>query len=316
MTLILLLLLSLNVQAQNYPTIDEELDKIESIIKEVETEEDDLDSLEKDTINENNAEELADNDNLDSLEQDIAEEEYEEVAGGEIQDVEPEDRYIEKKPEKRVLTESNKVEPNRVRRINSKWGAFGVDSLKVEVDDPSDMSGVYHYGYLVEEEDKSGEPGRFVVSFMGEAASFDSSKSKAGLSIELGYQIPFRLIQFLAATTFGFRKDPVSESTNYPIGLKAALRLRVLSWLYPFGEAGVEFIKISDAGSFKYPFTMFGGGLMFRLGKLDKKAEFSSYRNWGLSRTLLIFSYNMLKSPDTIVQADANLIRFGISIEL
>jgi hypothetical protein len=172
---------------------------------------------------------------------------------------------------------------------------------KEKIDGP-----LYHYAYAPDEsmDDNSkpdkfshaGHPGVFFLSFLGQGVLYkDSNKGVPGFGIEAGLQFNlFKYLSLVGAMNVAYRKGFVSGDKLYPFGALGQVRLRVLPWLYPFFEAGVECVKVSRSG-WQTPAKVLGGGLMIRMGYADKKAEYNLYKTVHITRTMLILAFDHTK---------------------
>ena len=187
---------------------------------------------------------------------------------------------------------------------------------------------IYHYSYVPDESldgdpsshdqfSKAGHPGLFFMSFIGQGIFYkDYNRGVPGFEFDAGFQ--FNLFKYLSlATAFNaaYRRGFVSGDKFYPFGVLGQVRVRVLPWLYPFFEGGIECIKIARSG-WQPPAKIFGGGLMIRMGYADKKAEYNLYKTVHITRTMLILSFDRTTvSGDPDMMPGAYIFKAGMSLE-
>ena len=187
---------------------------------------------------------------------------------------------------------------------------------------------VYQYAYSPKDdkpvnytkedgERNAGDPGNFVASIYGEFINYVSgSKSKGGISLDLGPQFNFSKYLSLALTaSIGTREGNEEHNNLYPLGLRVMPKVRVLSWLFPFLEGGVETAKVAKGG-WESPFWIFGGGLMFNIGSIDRRSEYNLYKATSIRRTFFVFAVDKISAPViTSATPDSYIIRIGMSLE-
>lgn len=189
---------------------------------------------------------------------------------------------------------------------------------------------VYEYAYYPKESEdesynyskaegnvKAGQPGDFIFSIYGELLNYKSgSSSKGGGGVELGVQFNlFKYMSLALTSSIGAREGNEHKNNLYPLGLRLAPRFRILPWLFMYVDAGAEIAKVAK-GDWEHPFWVFGGGLMFNMGSMDKKAEYNFNKASSVRRTLLIVGLEKIASPNvTTATPDAIALRMGLSLE-
>jgi len=186
---------------------------------------------------------------------------------------------------------------------------------------------IYHYAYVPDEQGDdaydfevgtmAGHRGNFILSFIGEGVVYKGyNVGKPGFEAELGWQFNlFKYLSLLTSVGGGFRKGNTSGKNLLPLGAKAALRFRLLPWLFPYAEGGVECIKVTHAG-WEPPSKVFGGGLLIRIGYADRKAEYNLYKLVNITRTMLILGFDYVKTPHHSVEVpNMYLFKGGLSFE-
>ena len=195
---------------------------------------------------------------------------------------------------------------------------------KVETTDES----MYHYAYIPDDSlddngptqdkfSKAGHPGLFFVSFIGQGVFYkDYNKGVPGFEVESGFQLRlFKYLSLVGALNSAYRRGFVTGDKFYSFGALGQIRVRTLSWLYPFFEGGIECIKIARLG-WQPPAQVLGGGLMIRMGSADRKAEYNLYKLVGVTRTMLILSFDHVKTSHNFdVVPSAYLFKGGLSFE-
>ena len=194
-----------------------------------------------------------------------------------------------------------------------------------KVEDPNNPE--YHYLYVPDEKDDgvpnyedetmAGHRGNLVFSFMGEGVVYKgSNRGRPGFDAEVGWQIKmFKYLSLFPSINAGYRKGNVVGKNLAPVGAKAALRFRLLPWLFPYGEGGIECLKVTSAG-WEPASKIFGGGILIRIGYVDRKAEYHLYKLVGITRTMLILGFDYLKTPHNSAEVpDAYLFKGGLSFE-
>ena len=207
--------------------------------------------------------------------------------------------------------------------------APAVTPAKAKAADPDrlDSEGIYHYAYVPDESSghetdytkgsQAGRRGSFVISFLGECVFYkDYNKGTPGFGIEAGWQFnPFKYMSILADMNFAYRRGYVAGDKFYPLGFKGGLRFRVLPWLFPFAETGVELIKIPRTG-WEPPIMVFGGGLLIRMGAADKRAEYDMYKTAFIKRIMLVLAVDYLRvTHDLDIVPRAYVFKIGMSFE-
>ena len=188
--------------------------------------------------------------------------------------------------------------------------------------------GVYHFAYMPplntegfnDEGVYDGKLGHFVFNIYGDYTLYYKAfqnRNTWGADVQLGGQFdinPFALAILMDASVRGANTKGVKL---YGIGPRLRASYRVNSWIYPFLEGGVEFAKLENKSKWVYPYTVIGGGVMFRFGKIDRKSEVSLHKDFGVSQMLFVIAGEILTSPELNVDTpDCALIKAGLAIEL
>ncbi|MBN1114274.1 MAG: hypothetical protein JXA66_02945 [Oligoflexia bacterium] len=249
---------------------------------------------------------------LDEVENEVVEGKEAVPQAGQPLPLKPHDEQPSQPPEQ-VRTEPPALQPVQRPAAPAKkeWGAFGADSIKVKVEDASENGDIIDYGYIGKIDDGYLENGSWIFALNGLYAEYGSTGS-SGMCFDFGWQYNIRFVSVALLTGIGYRRN--SNFELYPWNIWIEPRFRVLSWLGLYGILGVEFTRISG-GDFVYPFTMFGGGILLRMGSIDRKAEFSMYKRWGIHRTYLAVSCNTLKYSGTSSLSGGYLVKIGLSFE-
>jgi len=214
------------------------------------------------------------------------------------------------------------VEPTQVTTATPQTSLPVVSSSK-----KGDVYGYAYYPKDAEDESynyskaegnvKAGQPGDFIFSIYGELLNYKSgSSNKGGGGVELGVQFNIWKYMSLALTgSIGAREGNEHKNNLYPLGLRLAPRFRILPWLFMYVDGGAEITKVAK-GDWEHPFWVFGGGLMFNLGSMDKKAEYNFNKASSVRRTLLIVGLEKIESPNvTTATPHAMALRMGLSLE-
>lgn len=187
---------------------------------------------------------------------------------------------------------------------------------------------VYHYAYMPPVSDEGynkegiyeGKYGQIAAALYG---SYDimykgfTNRRTYGFDIQLGWQIP------LDPFAIAILVDAAARGTNdagkklFALGPRVRGSYRVCSWFFPFLELGIEFSKLEQLDHFTYPYRVLGGGFMFRLGRVDRKAEFNLHKDYEVSKMSLIIGGDIITSPNlNPTTPDSALIKFGLGIDL
>ncbi|MEI6080778.1 MAG: hypothetical protein WCQ53_09115, partial [bacterium] len=103
----------------------------------------------------------------------------------------------------------------------------------------------------------------------------------------------------------------------YGIGPRVRASVRLWQWVFPYMELGLEFAKLESLNHWTYPYSVVGGGFMFRLGKFDRRAEISLHQDYNVSQILAIIGIDIRTSPDLNIDTpDCAIIKVGLSAEL
>lgn len=199
--------------------------------------------------------------------------------------------------------------------------------VKVKTVEAEDKAPAYHYSYTPTEEQEekynyqktlAGTPGNFIMSFMGEIVNHHGSdRGMPGFEGQLGGQANF-LNDYLSLSGLvgsGYRKGAVQGRNLIPLSFRINAKVRILSWLYPYAEGGVQFTKVIN-GIWQKTAAIMGTGVMLRLGAGDRRSEHNLYKAIGVKRTLVIAGFDYIDaqagSPYFI---DSYIVRLGLSFE-
>jgi hypothetical protein len=228
------------------------------------------------------------------------------------------DNYIDEKSYKLAAKESSIKD--------SLSGPSNFSSPAREVD--MDRDDVYHYSYMPplkgEEYDESGAfkgtYGHLVFTVYGSYVIYYKStnnRSAFGGDVQLGWQFDLSPVAIALLINTGVRGSNTIRNNIYTLGPRARFAVKLNEWLFPFLEGGIEFGKPENVSNWVYPFTVFGGGFMFKIGSLDKRSEYSMYRDYNVSRMLIIVAGEIITSPELNTNTPySGLIKVGLSLEL
>ena len=190
-----------------------------------------------------------------------------------------------------------------------------------------DRDDVYHYSYMPplsgegydEEGAFKGKFGHLVFTVYGSYVIYykgTANRSAFGCDVQLGWQFDLTPVAIALMVDGGVKGSNVPGSNMYVLGPRVRVAVRVTEWLFPFLEGGLEFGKVENMSNWVYPFTVIGAGFMFKVGSLDRKAEYSLYRDYQVSRMLVIVAGEIITSPElNTVTPDSGVIKVGLSIE-
>ncbi len=190
-----------------------------------------------------------------------------------------------------------------------------------------DRDDIYHYSYMPPlsgegyDEDGAfkGKFGHFVVTVYGNYVLYykgTANRSTFGGNVQLGWQFDLTPVAIALMVDGGVKGSNVPGSNMYVLGPRVRVAVRVAEWLFPFLEGGLEFGKVESMSNWVYPFRVIGAGFMFKVGSLDRKAEYSLYRDYQVSRMLVIVAGEIITSPQlNTVTPDSGVIKAGLSVE-
>jgi opacity protein-like surface antigen len=226
--------------------------------------------------------------------------------------------YIDEKPYKQAVKEAS------IKGSLSGPSNFSSPSRDVDMD----RDDVYHYSYMPplygDNYDESGAfkgaYGHLVFTVYGSYVihyKAVSNRSTFGGDVQLGWQFDLSPVAIAILADAGVRGSNISGSSIYTLGPRARITVRVNEWFFPFLEGGVEFGKVESMSNWVYPYTVLSGGFMFKIGRLDRKSEYSLYRDYNVARMLIIVAGDIITSPELNPNTpDSGLIKVGLSIEL
>ncbi|MEI6093286.1 MAG: hypothetical protein WCQ47_06350 [bacterium] len=190
-----------------------------------------------------------------------------------------------------------------------------------------DKEGVYHFAYMPpvntdgfnEEGVYDGKVGHFVFNVYGDYVLYYKAlqnRNTWGADFQIGGQFDIKPFALALMMDGSMRGANATHVKLYGIGPRLRASYRFNSWVYPFIEGGLEFAKLENKSQWVKPFTVLGGGAMFRLGKVDRKAEINLHKDFNVSQILFVISAEILTSPELSVETpDCALIKAGLAIE-
>jgi opacity protein-like surface antigen len=311
----LILLLFPPLMSEEFSSMSEEFDDIEQMIQKLEQEVDE--PAKTPTPVKNSVEKAETSSNQASIDKEknlVFEENSTDSAFSDNYS----DNYIDEK--------SYKLTAKEASIKDSLSGPSNFSSPAREVD--MDRDDVYHYSYMPplkgEEYDESGafkgSYGHLVFTVYGSYVIYykaTSNRSAFGGDVQFGWQFDLSPVAIALLVDAGVRASNISANNIYTLGPRARVTIRANEWFFPFLEGGVEFGKVESMSNWVYPFTVFAGGFMFKIGSLDKRSEYSLYRDYSVSRMLIIVAGEIITSPELNVNTpDSGLIKVGLSLEL
>jgi len=230
--------------------------------------------------------------------------------------------YVDEKPGKKY----NK----QVKIIQGLSGPSGSGYEPTTRETSLDRTDVYDFAYTPpfnmegfnNEGVYDGKYGHIVFSIYGDYVSYykDSAtrtRNTWGGDVQLGGQFdlsPFALALLMDGSVRGAN---TKGAKLYGVGPRIRASYRANSWIFPFLEGGVEFAKVEKMSAWVSPFTIIGGGVMFRFGKVDRKSEYSLHRDYGITQMLIIIAVDAVTSPQSNVNTPScALIKAGFSFEM
>jgi hypothetical protein len=186
---------------------------------------------------------------------------------------------------------------------------------------------VYHYSFMPptsndgynEDGIYDGKFGQFVLTVFGDYVLHykgTTNRNTWGGDVQLGWQFPLEPFAIAILLDGGVRGSNTPGVKMFGLGPRVRASVRASSWIFPYLEGGLEFAKLESMNRWVYPYTVISGGVMFRFGKADRKAEWSLHRDYEVAQVLLIIGGDILTSPElNAMTPDNALIKFGISVE-
>ncbi|MCX6112675.1 MAG: hypothetical protein NTY22_05250 [Proteobacteria bacterium] len=225
--------------------------------------------------------------------------------------------YVDEKPGKKY----NK----QAKIIQSLSGSSVYESGTRNI--PTDRNDVYYFAYMPpidtegfnKEGVYDGKFGHIVFTACGDYVIYyraSQTRNTWGADVQFGGQFdisPFALAILLDGSVRGAN---TKGAKLYGLGPRLRASYRANSWIFPFLEGGVEFAKLENMDNWVSPFTVIGGGVMFRFGKVDRKSEISLHRDYGVAQMLLIIAIDVVTSPQSNINTPSNVLaKAGVSFE-
>jgi opacity protein-like surface antigen len=225
--------------------------------------------------------------------------------------------YIDERPGKRYN-----------KQLKIREGLSGPSVFTPSTRNPSlDSEDVYHYSFMPptsnegynEEGIYDGKFGHFVITVFGDYTLYykgTTNRNTWGSDIQLGWQFPLEPFAIAIILDGAVRGSNTAGTNVFGIGPRVRASVRVNTWIFPYLEGGLEFAKLESMNRWVYPYTVVGGGVMFRFGKADRKSEFSLHKDYDVAQVLLIVGGDILTSPElNATTPDNAVVKFGISVE-
>ena len=227
--------------------------------------------------------------------------------------------YVDEKPGKKY----NK----QVKIIQGLSGPSGSGYEPATRETSLDRTDVYEFAYTPpfdmegfnDEGIYDGKYGHIVVAGIADYNIYykaSQTRNAWGAEVQVGGQFdisPFALAILIDGAARGAN---IKGAKLYGIGPRFRASYRANSWIFPFLEGGVEFAKVENMSQWVSPFTVIGGGVMFRFGKVDRKSEYSLHRDYGIAQMLIIVAIDSMTSPEKNVNTPSSaLIKAGLSFE-
>lgn len=304
------------VRAQDYKTMESELEDLSKLIQDIET-------MESTT----------------STETPKPTEVVQEVVEVKTPEVKPEikEEVVLEKVEEPSLTKKEEIvmeeyEPvfEEVKDVKTIEKEEKVEIIKKEEKQKKDLDEVkaYHYSYMPPSKEKGfneegryiSYPGNFYFTILGEYADYRNGPSKAGFLIDVGWQFSvIKYLQLAVESSLGYRDSYEADEEQVMAGVKGVIRVPVLPWLITSLSSGVEFINTQPSAYWIYPNLVYGFGLLFDVGRIATNSQtmLFNYRTWGISRISFVISINGSNTFSSDPYAkNALFVRSGFCIEI
>ena len=226
--------------------------------------------------------------------------------------------YVDEKPGRRYKKQSKIIQ-----------GVSGTSEFTPPDRDPAlESEDIYHYAYMPAVDTRGfndkgvydGKFSHFVVTIFGDRViNYKATVNRIGWGgdVQVGYQFDLSPFAIEALIDAGVRASNVKHVNIYGIGPRVRASVRLWQWVFPYMELGAEFAKLESLDHWTYPYSVVGGGVMFRLGKFDKRAEISLHQDYNVSQILAIIGVDIRTSPQLNIDTpDCAIIKVGLSAEL